>query len=163
MTTLKFRSASILDIPAMLEIRFSVRENKLSNPNRVTTQFIEEYLDFLFDDRPYELRGWVCEFNGKVVGYCYAETGNASIWALFVSPIYEGKGIGKALLNLAVNWLFNLGKKQVRLSTQANTRADRFYSAQGWIKRGMKNDTEVWYCLPNQAKQSKAANHELIA
>lgn len=92
-------------------------------------------------------RGWVCEIGGKVVGFSYAAKEDASIWALFVLPEYEGRGVGKGLLQLAVDWLFASGSDEVKLGTEANTRADRFYKAQGWTRGGMKNDAEVWFRL----------------
>jgi len=147
MDKLEYRNASILDLPSVLEIRFSVNENRLDNPNRVTTQILEDYLEMLFSQRDLDLRGWVCERNGRVVGFCYAEKGNASIWGLFVAPEHAGKGIGKGLLNLAVSWLFGLGLQQIRLSTGINTRAAQFYQALGWRKTRMKNSHEAWFCL----------------
>ena len=124
----------------MSSIRLSVTENALSNPGRITRQMYEDYLELLG-------RGWVCELDGKVVGFSYAEKADSSIWALFVAPQHEGKGIGKGLLNLAVEWLFDHGANEVKLSTAANTRADHFYAAQGWLRLGMKNDIDVGYSL----------------
>ena len=136
-----FRQATIADIPAMSEIRLSVQENILSNPARITEQMYEDYL-------AYSGRGWVAEVGGAVVGFSYADRKNSSIWALFVSPEYEGQGLAKRLLKLAVDWLFELGQDSVHLSTAANTRADRFYAAQGWT-REVTNPTEVRYELTN--------------
>lgn len=88
------------------------------------------YIDFLEQLG----RAWVTEESEKIVGFCYADKVNASIWALFVSPGHEGQGIGQSLLKTAVDWLFDMGHETVHLSTGANTRADRFYAAQGWMR-----------------------------
>lgn len=128
------------DIPAMSSIRLAVRENILSNPARVTEQMYSDYLSILG-------RGWVAEADGQVVGFCYAERENSSIWALFISPDYEGRGLAKRLLNLAVDWLFELGKESVQLSTGVDTRADRFYAAQGWARGQVERDKDVSYTL----------------
>jgi GNAT superfamily N-acetyltransferase len=66
-------------------------------------------------------RGWVAELEGKVVGFCYADAADASIWALFIAPAYEGRGIARALLGKAVAWLFGQGHAAVRLSTGMGT------------------------------------------
>lgn len=125
----------------MSAIRLAVVENVLRDPARVTLQMYEDYLDQLG-------RGWVAEADGQVVGFCYAARGDASIWALFVSPACEGRGYGKRLLGLAVAWLNGLGHARVRLSTAPGTRADRFYAAQGWARTAGAGP-EVHYALVN--------------
>lgn len=140
-----FRQATRDDIPAMSRIRLSVLENVLSDPARVTRQMYEDFLDK-------SGRGWVAEDRGEILAFCYADKENASIWALFVSPGQEGRGLGAALLGLAVDWLFGLGHEQVSLSTGAGTRADRFYAAQGWV-RGPAGAKEVAYSLTNPGRQ----------
>lgn len=136
----KFRQATIDDIPAMSRIRLSVRENVLSDPARVTLQMYSDYLGVLG-------RGWVAESNGQVVGFCYADRDNSSIWALFICLEHEGQGLAKRLLNLAVDWLFELGKESVELSTGVDTRADRFYAAQGWARGEVEGNKAVRYTL----------------
>jgi GNAT superfamily N-acetyltransferase len=91
-------------------------------------------------------RGWVAEGSQKIVGFCYADKEDASIWALFVSPGHEGQGIGQSLLKTAVDWLFDMGHQTVHLSTGANTRADRFYAAEGWM-RVPASATDIGYSL----------------
>jgi PhzF family phenazine biosynthesis protein len=122
-----FRQANSKDIPAMSRIRLDVTENVLSDPRRVTQEMYEDFLER-------SGRGWVAENKGEIVAFCYADKDQASIWALFVCPGHEGQGLGKALLKLAVDWLFDIGHDRVHLTTGANTRADRFYAAQGWLR-----------------------------
>lgn len=94
--TLQCRRARPADIPAMARIRLSVTENTLSDPARVTLQMYHDYLDL-------RGRGWVCRSGGTIVGFGYASRDDASIWALFVQPGYEGRGIARRLLALAVD------------------------------------------------------------
>ena len=140
MSALTFRRAVEEDIPTMMRIRLSVNENRLSDPTSVTHAMCSDHLDRLG-------RGWVAELGGETIGFSYANRIDASIWALFVAPEREGLGAGKQLLRLAVDWLFEIGHDEVRLGTEANTRADRFYAAQGWTRGEMKDDVEVWYRL----------------
>ena len=137
-----FRQAVSADIPAMSGIRLSVTENVLSDPGRVTGKMYEDYLEALG-------RGWVAEIEGVVVAFCYATRIEGSIWALFVRPDYEGQGLARQLLGLAVDWIFELGHASARLDTTANTRADRFYAMQGWERRAM-SETKVEYRLQKQ-------------
>jgi GNAT superfamily N-acetyltransferase len=136
----QFRDATLADIGAMSAIRLAVRENALTDPKRVTVRMYEDYLDRLG-------HGWVGTVNGKVVGFSYAAKQDNTIWALFVAPECEGRGVGAALLKLAANWLFQSGAGTVSLCTAANTRADRFYSAQGWRRGDMENATDVIYTM----------------
>lgn len=125
-------------MPVMMQIRLAVKENMLSNPARITVQMCVDYLDKLG-------RGWVCELDGRIIGFSYAAKEDSSIWALFVQPEFEGRGAGKGLLELATDYLFRLGNDSVRLGTQAHTRADAFYLAQGWQRGDMLDEIEVAY------------------
>lgn len=123
----------------MSRIRLAVTENILSDPGRVTAQMYEDYLES-------SGRGWVAEIDGNVAAFCYAARADGSIWALFVRPGFEGRGLAKRLLEMAVAWIFELGHPRVRLDTGAGTRADRFYALRGW-ERNAVSDTKVEYTL----------------
>lgn len=140
MSGLALRRATLADIPAMARIRLAVRENTLSDPARITGQMYRDHLDALG-------RGWVAELGGELIGFSYADRTDGSIWALFVDPSREGLGAGKRLLRLAADWLFELGFDEIRLGTAANTRADRFYAAQGWSREDIQDGIEVRYRL----------------
>jgi GNAT superfamily N-acetyltransferase len=127
----------------MSRIRLAVTENVLSDPSRVTLQMYEDFLEK-------SGLGWVAEDDGEVVAFCYADRDKASIWALFVRPGYEGRGLARSLLGMAVAWLFAQGHERVHLSTGAGTRADRFYAAQGW-RREPVGATEIAYSLTKPA------------
>jgi hypothetical protein len=53
----------------MHEIRVAVIENALSNPGRITPQLYEDHLDRVG-------RGWVCEIDGRVIGFSFAARAN---------------------------------------------------------------------------------------
>ncbi|WP_341503216.1 GNAT family N-acetyltransferase [Gallaecimonas sp. GXIMD4217] len=144
-----YRQATAADIPQMSAIRLAVTENVLSDPAKVTTLMYEDYLERLG-------RGWVAEEGGQVLGFSYAASADNSIWALFVLPGQEGRGMGRRLLELATNWLFERGAEAVVLSTDADTRADRFYQAQGWQRGQVHPDGEVGYRLPRRRYLGRA-------
>lgn len=123
----------------MSRIRLAVTENVLSDPTRITVEMYERYLEK-------SGRGWVAESAGAIVAFCCADKIDASIWALFVKPGHEGRGLGKALLQRAADWLFELGHERVHLTTGADTRADRFYAAQGWA-RNPAGASDIGYSL----------------
>lgn len=140
-----FREANAGDIPALSEIRLSVTENVLSDPRKVTPELYAAYLSALG-------KGWLCESDGEVVGFSVASISDASIWALFVKPGYEGRGVGTRLLELATDWLFEMGASSISLSTDANTRADRVYERRGWERGEVRPDGEVSYRLDKSGR-----------
>lgn len=141
-----FRAASAADIADMSVVRLAVRENRLSDPARITPAMYADHLG------PGPLgQSWVCERGGRIVGFSSAalprDGRDASIWALFVLPDEEGHGIGRQLLALATDWLFARGAARIVLGTAASTRADAFYARIGWQRGQMRDDVEVEFVL----------------
>jgi len=112
------------DVARIMEIRHSVRENRLSDPNLVTGKDCAEFIG--------RSEMWVWEEDGIVQAFAAGDIRDGWIWALFVAPEYEGRGIGKALLSMACETLRNAGYAVAKLSTAAGTRAERFYMENGW-------------------------------
>lgn len=136
---MRYRQAGVEDIPAMHEVRLAVRENVLSNPVRVRP---ENYRNLLERDG----RCWLCEADGRVAGFVVADRVRANLWALFVAPEFEGRGIGRQLLDLATAWLLEEGDLDgAWLSTEPGTRAQRLYQRSGWSEAGTLPNGEVRY------------------
>ncbi|HPF28372.1 MAG TPA: GNAT family N-acetyltransferase [Steroidobacteraceae bacterium] len=138
------RTATEADIDAMHRIRMAVRENALRDPPRVQPA----------DYRPYLAtrgRGWVCELDGRIVGFAVADAPRRSIWALFVDPQFEGRGIGHALHAAMLTWLFTLDRAPVTLGTEPGTRAEQFYRRAGWTFQGPTNHGEASYQITHEA------------
>src|SRR5690242_10038963 len=105
-----YREATINDVKQIQEVRNSVRENVLSDPSLVTD---EDCIDYLTRRG----KGWVCEDNAEIVGFAIADLQDHNIWALFLHPGAENRGIGKTLHNLMLDWYFSETNKTVWLST----------------------------------------------
>ena len=125
-----FREATIDDIPQMAVVRNSVKENVLSNPDLITT---EDYIEFM----TVRGKGWVCEIDGQIVGFSIPDLADSNIWALFLHPDFENRGIGRRLHDLMLDWYFAQGKEEVWLGTAPGTRAEEFYRKSGWTQNGM--------------------------
>jgi GNAT superfamily N-acetyltransferase len=135
------RRAVETDVPRIREIRDGVRENILSDPSRVTAADIAWFLD----NGPI----WVWqEPDGAVAGFSAGDPRDGWIWALFVAPGHEGKGIGRALLKAACGRLREAGHKAATLSTEPGTRAERHYRADGWIATGFNERGEIVFQKP---------------
>jgi GNAT superfamily N-acetyltransferase len=133
---MKFRTAAIADIPAIQLVRNSVKENILSDPAFVTDNDVEEYITI-------RGRGWVCEIGLMIVGFAIADLRENNIWALFIHPDHEKKGIGKQLHQLMLNWYFENSGQTVWLSTSPGTRAEFFYRKAGWKETGIYGKGEI--------------------
>ena len=136
-----FREAQINDIPSIQEVRNSVTENRLSNPALVSDADCEEFITL-------RGKGWVCETDNRIIGFAIADLQKNNIWALFIHPSYEGKGIGKKLHDDMLNWYFSQTHSTVWLSTAPNTRAEHFYRKAGWKETGIRPNGEIGFEMP---------------
>lgn len=122
------RQADPADIPALWRIRLDVRENLL-NPARVPPGAVEWFVQ----NAPV----WVWDEGGEVRGFSAGDPRDGSIWALFIDPAWEGRGIGRALIARACASLAAAGHRTATLDTEPGTRAEAFYRRQGWEDRGL--------------------------
>ncbi len=100
--------ATTEDIPALHTIRMAVRENVLRNPGLVTTA---DYIRYLTTDG----KGWLFEENGEIKGFAIVNTRAHEVWALFVHPDVEGRGIGRRLHDAMLEWYFEYFEETLRL------------------------------------------------
>lgn len=133
---MQFRQAEEKDIKALQIVRNAVKENILSNPALVTDEHVRDYITI-------RGRGWVCEIENVITGFAIADLQDENIWALFIHPDHEGKGIGKRLHHEMLDWYFNQNKNKVWLSTSPGTRAEKFYRNAGWRENGMYGKGEI--------------------
>jgi len=131
-----YREATTSDIPQIQIVRHTVKENTLSDPALVTDADCEEFVTR-------RGKGWVCEIEEEIVGFSIVDLKEHNIWALFLRPEFEGKGIGKELHRLMMDWYFDQTKEKAWLGTAPNTKAEKFYELQGWKNVGRVNKGEV--------------------
>lgn len=134
------REATTEDIPALHTIRMAVRENVLRNPGLVTTA---DYIRYLTTDG----KGWLFEENGEIKGFAIVNTRAHEVWALFVHPDAEGRGIGRRLHDAMLEWYFEYFEETLRLGTVPNTRAEKFYIGKGWKNQGIRLNGEIKFTM----------------
>ncbi|MFM2358053.1 MAG: hypothetical protein RLY16_45 [Bacteroidota bacterium] len=131
------------DIPAIQIIRNAVKENTLSDPNLIPDELVEQYLT----ERG---MGWVALKDSAIVGFAIVDFQDPSIWALFIHPDFEGKGIGKQLLQVMLAGYFQQNDHPLWLSTDEKSRAAVFYEKQGWKNEGPYGKNEIKMTLRKQ-------------
>lgn len=131
------RRAVAADIPAIQRVRRSVRENRLVS-SVITDDEVREAIEE-------SGRGWVVEAQGEVVAFAVGNARTGNIWALFVHPDHEGRGHGRRLHDAMVSWLWSRGLERLWLTTEPETRAQRFYEAAGWQLIGPTDRGELRY------------------
>ena len=131
-----YREAEISDIAQIQFVRNAVKENKLSDPALVPDKDVEEYMT----NRG---KGWVCEVDEKIAGFAVVDLIDNNVWALFVDPDFEARGIGKKLHQIMMDWYFVQTKEKIWLGTDPNSRAYKFYQMQGWKEVGTHGKGEI--------------------
>ena len=127
---MNFRQAIPEDIPQIQIVRNSEKENQLSNPNLIPDDLVEEFITK-------RGKGFVCEIDDIIVGFSIVNFVENNVWALFLLPEFEGKGIGKKIHQLMLDEYFSKTKETIWLSTEANSRAETFYKKQVWKNAGL--------------------------
>lgn len=128
------RKAIRADLPGLWEVRYSVTENTLT-PGRISD---EELLRSIEEDG----RGWVAEDEGRILGFGIGLL-SGNVWALFVRPEAESRGIGSALHAEMLEWFSRQPLERLWLTTGIDTRARGFYEARGWRYAGLCGPDEV--------------------
>jgi GNAT superfamily N-acetyltransferase len=132
------REATRRDVPGLMAVRSAVKENIL------TSDIPQERIVVGLEMRG---KGWVAEHGAKVVGFSMADRQESMIWALFLLPEWERRGLGKLLLERAVDWLCLEGCASISLTTEPGSRAEGFYSHLGWTRSGITDKGEVRFEL----------------
>jgi ribosomal protein S18 acetylase RimI-like enzyme len=133
------RRAVVQDIDQLIRIRGAVQENRLRDPASVTRVDYEWFVA--------RGRVWLAEDGLEVAGFSASDHRDGTIWALFVDPVREGMGLGRALLAKACADLEADGFSAARLSTDPGTKAARLYRKLGWQEQGLSVDGEMKFLL----------------
>jgi GNAT superfamily N-acetyltransferase len=108
------RHATEADVESLFEIRTSVRENHQSREELarigVTPATVTEMLRT-------DSRAWLAEVEGEPVAFAMANAAEGTVFAVFVRPGFEGRGLGRDLMRRAEQWLFEQGAEEIWLTT----------------------------------------------
>lgn len=133
------RAAQLSDIDSIFDVRTSVVENHLSREEMQQMGINESVVaDMIKQSRC----AWVATVNDNVIGFSMILPDDGCLFAAFVLPEYEGRGIGRSLVKLAEHELFK--RHEIAwLETDKNSRAAQFYVQLGWGNKKNINDTDI--------------------
>ena len=142
------RVATEADVEALFDVRTSVIENHQSR---------EELLDIgVTPDAVAKMlrttcQAWITENDGHAVAFSMADAAEGTVFAMFVRPELERRGLGRTLMKLAEDWLFSHGWTEIWLLTGSDPalRAVGFYDHLGWQAIGQQADGQTKYVKRN--------------
>lgn len=133
------RPAQISDIESIFDVRTSVVENHLSREEMQQMGITESVVADMIE---HSQCAWVATVNDKIIGFSMILADEGCLFAAFVLPEYEGRGIGRRLVQLAEHELFK-HHATVWLETDKNSRAAQFYRQLGWGNQTDINGTDI--------------------
>ena len=138
-----FREAQVTDIPQIQIVRNTVTENTLSDPALVPDADVEDYITR-------RGKGWICEISNRIVGFSIVSVMDKNVWALFIQPGFEKKGIGRQLHDDMMDWYFSQTNETIWLGTAPGTRAEQFYRKAGWTETGIHGKGEIKFEMTSE-------------
>ena len=126
--TPEIRGASVADVGAMFKVRASVGENTMTAAELSAIGVTPEAIAQAISGAPC---AWVATVDKEVIGFAMVDFDDACLFALFVLPEYEGRGIGTRLTQICELALFQQHTK-AWLETANASRAAQFYRHLGW-------------------------------
>src|SRR5262249_21935203 len=104
MSGIIYRIATEADVPGIMAVRTFVAENHLSVEELAQRGITNASIAASFRA---DSKGWVAEHDSQIIALSIADRKTHSIFALFVLPAFDGRGIGGKLLDFAVEWLWD--------------------------------------------------------
>lgn len=141
--TPRIRRATAADIDTLFDIRTSVRQNHLSREQMAELGITPQALKEALAAGPC---AWIAEVDGSAGGFAMVDMASAEVFALFVRPQWEDRGLGSLLLRAAETELFR-EHETIWLLTDGGDeiRANGFYLKRGWERVARVDERDVRY------------------
>ncbi len=109
-------------------------ESNFSNPE-TNEKWILQIAQSIKEDK--NVHAWVAKDKSSIVGYCFVRKEEVinRIMGMYVLPEYQGKGIGKELLEKAIEWLDGNLPTVLEVASY-NIKAINFYKTFGFVENG---------------------------
>ena len=133
------RTAQISDVEDIFDVRTSVNENHLSRDEMkqmgITYSAVADMIT-------QQHCAWVATIDEKVVGFSMILPDKGCLFAVFVMLEYEGRGVGRSLVERAEQDLFK-NNDIIWLETDRKSRAAEFYRRLGWVKKENVSKSDI--------------------
>ncbi|WP_182085330.1 GNAT family N-acetyltransferase [Aureimonas sp. ME7] len=133
------RRATADDAGALFHVRLGVTENATTREELAQIGLTLESVAAAIMASPC---CWVAEREGEIVGFSMIDDAEACLFAAFVLPEMEGRGIGRALVARAEAALFRR-HDAIWLETERASRAAGFYRRLGWREAEAVDERDV--------------------
>ena len=140
---MRLRAARSEDVETLFAIRCSVEQNHQSREELAELGVTPDAVRAMLESGDY--LSLLAEVEGRPVGFCMVQLSEGYVFALFVRPGVEGRGIGRALMARAEAGLRRAGVTEAWLTTGGDPalRALGFYRHLGWRYDGCFDDGQV--------------------
>lgn len=143
---LSMRNATPEDVESIFNVRCAVKENHLSRAELSELGITPSAVTGMITGGDYTVP--VALVAEKIVGFAMAQISEGYLFALFVHPGHEGKGVGRELMKVVEKELAERGVKELWLATgsEPELRAHGFYRHLGWQESGLMEDGQLKFC-----------------
>ena len=144
---LRIRTAQREDIETLFEIRTGVVENYQSREEIAELGITPASVATMLET---DCCAWIAQLEERVIGFSIASATERTIFGIFVRPDFEGRGAGRALMEVTERWFWDQGMDEIWLLTgnDPTLRAYGFHLHLGWVPVGVEQDGE----LPGEMK-----------
>jgi GNAT superfamily N-acetyltransferase len=141
---MEIRRAAPDDVEILFDIRCSVRENLQSREELaglgITPESVAEMLRT-------DCAAWIGFIDNRAAAFSMANRTEKTVFAMFVRPECEGRGLGRALMGRVEEWFRLHGVLRPWLTTGADPglRANGFYLHLDWVPDGKTVEGDLRY------------------
>ena len=145
-TAMQIRTATPEDVAAIFDVRCSVKENHMSRAELAELDITPETVGGMISGGDYIVP--VALVGGEIVAFAMAQISEGYVFALFVRPEHEGKGLGNTLMREVESGFKEHGVTEAWLCTgsEKGIRAPGFYRRLGWVESGTMEDGQLRFC-----------------
>lgn len=142
------RVATRKDVDSLFEIRTSVEQNHLSREQMAALGITPQVLGQAIEDSECV---WIAEVEGQPLAFVMIDRETGELFAMFVRPGHENRGLGRRLMGVAEAALFEQHERIFLITDgRQDIRANGFYQRLGWELAGQEDHDDVRYekCRP---------------